>query len=326
MDDSVNPDSFEHLAEQWPQVLNNSSVNHVFLTWRWQKAWWQVFGSGYKQRLLSISNGSELVGIAPLKQKAEKLSFIGSSDVCDYMDFIIKKEQEDFVFTQIMKHIEPLEWDTIELESLLPQSLALKYFIPFTRQKGWQVEIKQTDVSPQLSLPRSWEDYLALLKPKDRHELQRKERRLAKTMAANTYTLSDKAKIATAMDSFFQLFSLSGPEKAGFMNDKRKEFFKTMSASLAENNNIRLSFMEIGGKATAASLCFDYENDIYLYNSAYDPAFAGLSVSLLLEAACIREAIGHGKKRFDFLRGNEAYKYDLGGQDVQVYRAVISRS
>jgi CelD/BcsL family acetyltransferase involved in cellulose biosynthesis len=326
MADSVNPDSFEHLIEHWQDVLNHSSVNHVFLTRQWQQAWWQALGRGYKQRLLSINHGNELVGIAPLKQEAEKLSFIGSGDVCDYMDFIVKKGQEDFVFLQLIKYIEPLECNTIELESLLPQSLALKYFIPLARLKGWQVEIEQTDVSPRVSLPSTWEDYLAFLKSKDRHELQRKERRLAKTMAANTYTLSDKAKIATAMDSFFQLFSLSGPEKAGFMNDKRKEFFKTMSASLAENNNIRLSFMEIGGKATAASLCFDYENDIYLYNSAYDPAFAGLSVSLLLEAACIREAIGHGKKRFDFLRGNEAYKYDLGGQDVQVYRAVISRS
>ena len=40
--------------------------------------------------LLSIYHGSLLVGIAPLKQKDNTISFIGSSDVCDYMDFIVR--------------------------------------------------------------------------------------------------------------------------------------------------------------------------------------------------------------------------------------------
>ena len=84
--------------------------------------------------------------------------------------------------------------------------------------------------------------------------------------------------------------------------------------------------MEVGGARTSATLCFDYNNDIYLYNSAYDPAYSSLSVSLLLKVFNIRDAINNGKKRFDFLSGNEPYKYDLGGQDVPLYRCVITRS
>ena len=219
-----------------------------------------------------------------------------------------------------------MEWNSIELDSLLPQSLALKYFVPLARQKGYQVEIKQTNVSPQLLLPQSWEDYLALLKTKDRHELRRKLRRLEQTQAVNYYTITEKELLPQAMESFFELFQLSDAEKAHFMTDRKREFFTTMVSSLAEKGNIRLSFMEVGGVRTSSTLCFDYNNDIYLYNSAYDPAYSSLSVSLLLKVFNIRDAINSGKKRFDFLSGNEPYKYDLGGQDVPVYRCVISRS
>jgi CelD/BcsL family acetyltransferase involved in cellulose biosynthesis len=73
-------------------------------------------------------------------------------------------------------------------------------------------------------------------------------------------------------------------------------------------------------------LCFDYNNDIYLYNSAYDPAYSSLSVSLLLKVFNIRDAVENGKKRFDFLSGDEPYKYDLGGHDVPLYRCLITRS
>jgi CelD/BcsL family acetyltransferase involved in cellulose biosynthesis len=76
----------------------------------------------------------------------------------------------------------------------------------------------------------------------------------------------------------------------------------------------------------SVTLCFDYNKDIYLYNSAFNPAYSPLSVSLLLEVNDIQDAVKNGKKRFDFLSGNEPYKYDLGGQDVPVSRCVILRS
>jgi CelD/BcsL family acetyltransferase involved in cellulose biosynthesis len=198
--------------------------------------------------------------------------------------------------------------------------------VPFAKQKSYEVEIKQTNVSPHLLLPRSWEDYLALLKTKDRHELRRKLRRLEQTPSVNYLTIIEKDRLLLAMDTFFKLFQLSNTEKANFMTDKKRAFFAAMVSSLAEQGNIRLSFLEISGVRTGTTLCFDYNNDIYLYNSAYDPAYSSLSVSLLLKVFNIRDAVEHGKKRFDFLSGDEPYKYDLGGHDVPLYQCLITRS
>jgi CelD/BcsL family acetyltransferase involved in cellulose biosynthesis len=319
-------DSFVNLDAKWQELLGTCIPNHIFLTAQWQRAWWQVFGSGCELILLSVHDDDKLVGIAPIKRKDGKLSFIGSTDVCDYMDFIARHGWEDYVFSKLMDYLEPLEWKSIELESLLPQSLALKFLVPLARQKGHQVEIKQMNVSPQLLLPSSWEDYLALLKTKDRHELRRKLRRLEQTKTVNYYTITGKEQLHQAMESFFELFQLSNAEKAHFMTDRKKEFFMIMVSSLAEKGSVRLSFMEVGGSRTSSTLCFDYNNDIYLYNSAYDPKDSSLSVSLLLKVFNIRDAINTGKKRFDFLSGGEPYKYDLGGQDVPLYQCVISRS
>ena len=326
MVESVVPDSFVSLDAKCQELLATCTNNHIFLTSRWQKAWWQVFGNDYELVLLSVYDDSKLVGVAPIKREDGKFSFIGSSDVCDYMDFIARQGWEDYVFPRLLDYLEPLEWNSIELDSLLPQSLALKYLVPLARQRGYQVETKQTNVSPQLLLPPVWEHYLALLTTKDRHELRRKLRRLEQTQSANYITVTDRENLRQAMDSFFKLFQLSGADKANFMTDKKREFFTTMVSLLAETGNIRLSFLEIEGTRVSAALCFDYNYDIYLYNSAYDPAYLALSVSLLLEAFCIRNAIDNGKKRFDFLSGNEPYKHDLGGLDVPIYQCLMSRS
>ena len=320
------PEGFTSLEEAWPGLLEDSMSNHIFLTPQWQRAWWRVFGRGHELQLFSVRDGSGLVGIAPMMRRGGRLSFIGSSDVCDYMDFIARRGREDFFAARLLDYLETLEWQTMELESLPPHSLALDYLAPLARQRGYRLKVEQMDVSPQLLLPPSWEEYLARLKTKDRHELRRKLRRLEQAGAARYTTITGKGELPGGMAGFFELFRMSDLEKASFMTEPKRAFFETMVASLAEEGYVRLSFMEVGGVRASAALCFDYNNEIYLYNSAYNPAYAPLSVSLLLKAHCIREAITSGKRRFDFLRGNEPYKYDLGGQDVSIYRCLVARS
>jgi CelD/BcsL family acetyltransferase involved in cellulose biosynthesis len=326
MSESVRLDSFVNLDAEWQELLTHSSSNHIFFTPQWQKSWWQVFGGGFEFTLLSIYKGTQLVGIAPLKRQDKTLSFIGSSDVCDYMDFVVRAGYEDYFLSRLIEYLERLDWKSLELDSVLPDSFTFKYLAPFMRQKGHRVEINQSNVSPQLFLPANWEDYFTLLKTKDRHEVRRKLRRLEQGNAVNYLTVTEPAQMPGAMESFFSLFQLSNPEKANFMTGQKREFFTAMVSSLAEKGNIRLSFLEVDGVRGAATLCFDYNKDIYLYNSAYNPAYSSLSVSLLLEVYDIQDAIKNGKKRFDFLSGNEPYKYDLGGQDVLISRCLISRS
>jgi len=326
MSDSVRLDSFVNLDAEWQELLTHSSSNHIFFTPQWLKSWWYVFNGGFEFNLLSIYDGSQLVGIAPLKRRDKTLSFIGSSDICDYMDFVVRTGSEEYAFSRLLDYFERLEWNNIELDSVLPESAALRFLAPLMRQKGYRVEINQKNVSPQLFLPANREDYFTLLKTKDRHEIRRKLRRLETGNAVNYLTVTETAKMPQAMESFFSLFQLSNPEKANFMTGQKREFFTAMVSSLAEKGNIRLSFLEVDGVRASATLCFDYNKDIYLYNSAYDPAYSPLSVSLVLEVYDIQDAIKSGKKRFDFLSGNEPYKYDLGGQDLPISRCVISRS
>jgi CelD/BcsL family acetyltransferase involved in cellulose biosynthesis len=323
---SIVLESFASLEKAWRGLLAVCATNHIFITPQWQRAWWQAFGNGSELLLYSVQRDTELIGIAPLMRQGESISFIGSSDVCDYMDFIALRGQETTVFSQLLDYLEPMDWNAIDLRSLLPQSLALSHFACLAKQRGYLVEVTKEDVSPQLSLPSSWEEYLSQLERKDRHELRRKLRRLDRAMSTRFYTITEKDQLRQALEGFFELFKMSGGDKAGFMTDQRRCFFEAMAHSLAEEGYIRLSFLEVGGIRMASALCFDYQNELYLYNSGYNPDYASFGVGLILKVFCLREGIFEGKKRFDFLRGAEPYKYDLGGQDVPIYRCVILRS
>ena len=98
-----------------------------------------------------------------------------------------------------------------------------------------------------------------------------------------------------------------------------------MATEFAVRGQFRMALLELDGKRVAACISFDYLDSYLLYNSGYDPDFSYLSVGILNKAFAIREAIGAGKRYFDFLRGPERYKYDLGAVDRTIYRLVVRR-
>ncbi|MCB0129483.1 MAG: GNAT family N-acetyltransferase, partial [Caldilineaceae bacterium] len=71
---------------------------------------------------------------------------------------------------------------------------------------------------------------------------------------------------------------------------------------------------------------FEYNKQLLLYNSGYDPdAHAQLSPGWVLLAYCIQYAIAVGCRVFDFMQGNEEYKYRFGSHDTRVMRIVVER-
>ena len=127
------------------------------------------------------------------------------------------------------------------------------------------------------------------------------------------------------MDTFLELHTRSRQDKTDFMTEEMAVFFRRMASALAAEGLVRLFLLRINARPAAAVLCFDAGSYLYMYNSGYDPAFAGLSVGLVSKALCLRWAIENGKKGLDFLRGDEPYKYDFGAKDQQIYRLRVRR-
>ena len=93
---------------------------------------------------------------------------------------------------------------------------------------------------------------------------------------------------------------------------------------MADIGLLRLGVLQLDKVPVAMTMSFDYDGSHYLYNSAYDPQFSYLSVGLLCKVLCLKESIEKGRKKWNFLKGGEPYKYQLGGQEVPIYSCQIT--
>ncbi|MFC1991317.1 GNAT family N-acetyltransferase [Chloroflexota bacterium] len=321
---TVTQESFESLVSYQDNPEYGLEWSSVFVLPVWLKVWWQEFKPGDELYLSAVRHDEKVIGIAPLMVKEGRASLIGSTDVCDYLDFVVTPGAEGDFFGVLLDELRQKGINRLDLRSLRPDSTVLTCLVDIARNRGYEVICQPEDVTVELDLPSTWEEYLEILTTKQRHEVRRKLRRLPEAGKAEFYIIEDSAAIHKAMDTFLKMFTESRSDKASFMTDQKESFFRALADSMTEAGLLRLGILELDTLPTATIMYFNYNDCIYLYNSGYDPKYDYLSVGLLSKVLCIRESIQEGKKKFDFLKGNEAYKYHLGGKEIPLSNCQIT--
>ena len=325
---SVNPvTSFQDAQGEWDAILRDAPVASIFLSPQWQEVWWENFSAGREMTGFSIPAATGgLDALASLARVDNVIGFVGAPDTFDYNDFLVRPGFEEVFYGTLLDVLDGWEWDNLHLDSLIEDSPTLSHLPEMARGRGYSVEVEYEDVTSGVHLPGEWDQFLALLTKKDRHELRRKLRRLDSREDWRWYCVTTPDEVAANFDSFLSLMRMSRTDKEDYMTPERERFFRALADRMAELDRIRLFFMEIDGAKVAASLCFDYGSARLLYNSGYDPELSYYSVGLLLHAMCVKDAIERGLGYFDFLRGPEPYKAHLGGRQKSLYKMVVKRS
>jgi CelD/BcsL family acetyltransferase involved in cellulose biosynthesis len=329
------PDAFSALADEWNDLLRHSATNTPFLTLEWQSIWWQHFREDNPLLVYAFRDeAGTLCGIAPLFRGVQtgqrQLNLVGCEDVSDYLDIIVAPGCEPPVFTALLDAVpapDVPEWDAIDLCNIPEASCTLEVFSSLAQARGWRVEKSVQEVCPVIHLPASWDDYLAMLDKKERHELRRKMRRAEQSEEqVGWHITSGEEKLDVDLDAFITLLIQSRPDKAAFMTDTMRHFFHAVGHTAQRAGWLQLAFLEVNGVKAAAYMNFDYHNHIMVYNSGLDPQnFQWLSPGIVLMGNLIQHAIESKRAVFDFLRGDEGYKYRLGGKDTRICRLHIER-
>lgn len=315
----------EEKLENLPHYWQESGLKWLFpfVLPAWLQVWWQVFGGDNEPFIRVVKDGGDVLGIAPLMVKDGTARFIGDTDVCDFQDFIVKPgRREDFLNT-LLDDVTSSGVSTLELAHVRPDSIVLTELAGLARRRGHAVETVPEDVSFEMTLPGDFDEYLSTLNRKQRHEIRRKLRRLGEAGEAGYRLVTGREAVPAEMDGFFRMFTESRHDKADFLTAQMETFFRLLTSALAETGILSIGVLELDARPIASVICFDYDNCRYLYNCGYEPEYTGVSAGLMNKIYTIKNCIENGITRFDFLKGEEAYKHHLGGREVPLSRCRI---
>jgi CelD/BcsL family acetyltransferase involved in cellulose biosynthesis len=320
-------DPFE--LPEWRQLLNRDPNRHIFATREWNRLWWEEFGGGKELIVLTMRRGTDAVGIVPLYRKIEGgraiLRFNGGIDLTDYLGPVCPGTDRDDVAAALVDWLirTDMAWDEFDAHNLpVPFGFA-ELLVDHADRRGLEFRLDQEETSAVLLLPSDWAAYLSGLRSKERHELKRKRRRVGREHPDARLRTATEDTLEIDLKTFVEMHRGAEGHKGHFMNSDVAGFFERVARAFSSLGWLRLDFLEVDDRAVASTFSFELDDRLYLYNSAYEPDAARLSPGFILVSLLLESAIERGVTTFDFLRGPERYKYQLGAEPVPLHNVRI---
>ncbi len=327
----VGEEAFDKLAGEWDELAQTGMVDTPFQSYAYQKAWWRHLQPDGAE-LITVATRSDkgdLLGIGCFFLLEDCLHFNGCIEETDYLDLITPAEQAQSVWQSTLECLEAtaaFAWNALDLCNI-PQDSPSRTILPtLASQFNYKFDSAIVEVCPIIALPDTFEIYLESLDSKQRRELSRKLRK-AEVAEVTTIVVGSTDTLDQEVDSFLELLQKSSFEKHDWLDERRRALFHDVAREAHKAGTLQLMFTELEEQRAAALFSFDYKNRIWVYNSGLDPtAFTALSPGVVLTAAAIEQAIELGRETFDFLRGDEEYKYRFGAVDTEIYRILLERA
>ena len=331
-----NIEEISAMKNEWNQLLSESFFQTPFLRNEYQVSWWKNQGGGewnYADLAVLVAKDDyeNLLGIAPFyitetTDKKKALRLLGGIEISDYLDILVKEENLNTfwkeIFLQIRKDNFP-KWDILEFYNIWENSPSVKIIKNLASENNLDLKIEIYQPCPQIILPKSWDEYLNSLNGKFRKNLTRRMR-----MAENHY-IPVKCEFVKEnhfdgrIKEFFDLMA-TDPDKHVFLTNKMRIQMEEIIRNAFKNNIMQFAILKLDEKMIAGLLYFDFDGKLWGYNSALDLSNLDLSPGLVLKGNHIQWAIEQGYQLYDFMRGDESYKYDFGAKDTHVLKIKIS--
>ncbi|MBK8620111.1 MAG: GNAT family N-acetyltransferase [Anaerolineales bacterium] len=333
---TLHKDFSEINTQEWNDLVQGSVSDNPFLRYEYQRAWWEHRGGGEWANaqlvLVTAREDEKLIGIAPLfiseYDGQSALLLNGSIEISDYLDLIVRMDDHAHFITGLLDFLASSladSWRGLDWYNLPDSSPTLAALKAESAQRGWTHLEEMYRPTPRIALNGDFDEYLSRVEKKQRHEIRRKIRRAEESERGVRWFISDMADVDAEIDAFLGLME-QDQGKAGFLQESMRDQMRAVIRTAHENGWLWLAFLEADGQRIAAALNFDYNNKLWGYNAGVNRAFMDLSPGWVLLGYVLQWCCENKRTEFDFMRGDEEYKYRFGAVNQYVMRVKLTRN
>lgn len=317
--------ALEQLSSEWQELFQRIGCRNPFLSVEWIISWWSHWGGHHRLMVVAVRDrAGRLVAVAPFSIRMSRLGTWGPRALCFltahdfvgsyHLNILVDPEFESVAVDAIAGLIvqRRAEWDYIDLTLSDPASSALTSLCHRLRSTGMMQKVIGTQSLTCLytELPSSFEEYLKGVGANLRYNFRRRRRALERE-GVKFVAIKGRSEILGQFDELFRLHRLRF-EGRRINSDLLKpgvyEFHLDTAQRLAESGMASLLLLKVRGQAIAALYGFSAGKRFSFYQAGMDPAWARVSVGLVMMGCSIEEAIRSGHDEYDFLGGANPYK------------------
>ena len=315
----TNTGRFLELEREWNDAVSRAGVTHPFLRHEWFRTWWECFGARHALHIVIVRSGPGIIAIAPLMIEQtqmyglpiRKLDLL-HNDHTPRADWIIAgppHQAYEGIWSALRASREP--WDLLQLSRVADDSRTLASVAALAIRDGCQTGTWRGDVSPYLTLARTWESYYASLPAKFRSNLRNRLARLAR-FGEPRLEIVERPDAAAREDAVrLETSGWKDESRTSIASDAAvHRFYAQLADRAAASGWLRLMFLTVAGRRIATSYGSVFDHRLFLFKTGYDPDYATCAPFKLLTLFAIQSAYAEGLREVDFLGDAEPWKLE----------------
>jgi CelD/BcsL family acetyltransferase involved in cellulose biosynthesis len=306
------------LADTWNDLHRAVPQAGLCSSLEWCRCWLETVGQAARPfvAVLRDHRGNPLA-LAPLclqrHQKVRWLGFMGRERVSgDHLDLIVRPEDHAAAARVLLARLAGEDgYDGLILGELAPTSPLLSAAVDWAEENEFPWYEREHRRLPFVELPGRFEEFLAGLSGNMRYHVRRRRRGLARHTNTAVELVRGGPRVDEVLADFFELHRLRW-ERDGlpgnFTDPQMCEFLRRFCRGAARSGGLRIHALCREGRTEGVLIAFHDGSTVSYYQMGWDPRSPVDSPGVLLLAASIEQAVAEGMARYDFLRGDEAYK------------------
>lgn len=310
-------EDWHELAPRWSALLEVSESASIFLTWEWLMAWADCcLGEDRTLFILAVKDEDNLDGIAPfyIEQKRcgplplRTVRFLGAPEAgSDYLDVFARRGREKAVANALYDFLMgegKSRWDIVHLQNIPADALFLLYFNKRVQIDGKFAETTFCAYCPMVRCRT--EDELNAKLSQSRKIKFRQDMRAIQREQEVVHSVINGQDVAGSLEEFFRLYKRT----TRFSGKHLRPILDTFVARNNSDCPVQIDLLSVSGQAVAGLLHLKYRNTLAIYLMAVDKEFnPKISLGNLLVGLCLKNSIAMGNDAYDFLKGEESYKF-----------------
>ncbi len=316
------------VASGWQQLVRARPTGTAFQSPAWQEALARPYVRAGRFRLLTVSEGANLVGALPLQLNPGGRLETPGSMISDYLEPPVDPHHTEQVWDAAcyaLLRLPGVDVNEVTIHNVRRDALDFDAVAASAGRRNFTVAIEPTAAATRVPLAATWDAYLARLGGHDRKEIRRKLRKALEQAGAELVTGSTERDVPPALGRVFEYMRQAGGSKGVKAQWTYRPMFKRIARPLVRAGQLQVHTLRLEGRDAAGLICFPGHDGPLVWAAGFDHAMSKWSPGIVLFAMAMQRAIGQGATCFDLLRGQQRYKSELGAVDSPVYRVTLRR-
>jgi len=309
------------LQPAWDALLEESGVDHPFLSHEWVRTWWECFGAGHQLYVLVVKDREQPIAIVPLMLSAGRFCGLRvrrlqtAGNVHTQRFDVISGRRRPEAYRAIWRALlqQKALWDVLVLSHLPAGSPTLTMLSSLAQGDGYLTGVWRSAEAPYIPIEGGWDAYFRQRTPKLRSNLRRRGNHLKESGDVRMEVVDSEPEVGDALEEGLRLEAAGWKGRAGTAiadDESTHRFYSLLARRAARRGWLRLHFLSVGGRRIAFDFSLLYADKAYLLKPAYDPAFATCSPYSQLLVRVLQDCFDRGVKEFDFLGQDDEWKLD----------------